>query len=198
MAFRRNLFPYKRAAQPAFEESQKYWIEEELRKLERSVESMQLTYNPSYTGAFLDTTTQVASAANTPQAVTYNTVTYEYGVYRGTPTSRIYFDNPGWYNLEFSLQVQHVTSASASDVVIWVRYNGTDYPNSSTRVHVKGNNEAVFASWNFTGKATGDDYVELMWSTTDVGTVLYAEPATATYPAIPSARMTLTQIGFSE
>ena len=194
MAFIRNLFNYKRAAQPAFEESQKKWIEDELRKLERSIDSMQETYNPSYIGAFYDTTTQVASAVNTPQAVAFNNVSYEFGVYRGTPTSRIYFDNPGYYNLEFSLQVAHVGSASGSDVLLWVNYNGSPYPDSATRVHVKGSGEDIVAAWNLTGKASGGDYVELMWQTTDLNTVLLAEPATSTVPSIPSAIMTLTQI----
>jgi hypothetical protein len=194
MAFFRNLFKYRRTAQPRFEESQKYWIEEELRKLERAIESMQETYNPSYMGSFKSTATQTAATSNTPTAVTFNTVDYEMGVYRGSPTSRIYFDNAGWYNLEFTLQVQHIGSAQASDVVIWVNYLGAPVPNSATRVHIKGQNESVFASWNFTGQATGGDYVELMWSTTRTDTVLYAEAATASVPAIPSARITLTQI----
>ena len=195
MTFSRNLFNYRRSAQPSFEESQKYWLEEELRKIERTLGGAAETYNPSYLGGFKDTTTQVASTVNTATPVTFNTVDYELGVYRGTPTSRIYLEHPGWYNLEFSLQVQHIASASASDIVVWVRYNGSDYPNSARRVHIKGNDESVFASWNFTGQAqNADDYIELMWSTTDLGTVLYTESANAVHPAIPSAVITITQI----
>ena len=194
MAFVRNISPYKRTNQPAFEESYKYWLEEELKKIERSVETMQDVYNPSYLGAFYDTTTQVAATVNTPQAVTFNNISYEYGVSRGTPTSRIYFDNRGFYNLEFTLQVAHIGSAAGSDVVLWVNFNGTPYPDSATRVHVKGSNQDIVASWNLVGEAQPTNYVELMWETTDVNTVLLAEPATLTYPAIPSARMSLTQI----
>lgn len=194
MAFVRNLSPYKRTNQPAFEESYKYWLEEELKKIERSVETMQDVYNPSYLGAFYDTTTQVAATVNTPQAVTFNNISYEYGVARGTPTSRIYFDNRGFYNLEFALQVAHVGSAAGSDVLLWVNFNGTPYPDSATRVHVRGANQDIVASWNLVGEAQPTNYVELMWQTTSVDTVLLAEPATLTYPAIPSARMSLTQI----
>jgi hypothetical protein len=194
MAFTRNISPYKRTNQPAFEESYKYWLEEELKKIERSVETMQETYNPSYLGSFKDTTTQVASAIDTPTPVVFNTIEYELGVYRGTPTSRIYFEHEGYYNLEFSLQVLRASSASASDVYIWVNYNGSPVPNSATKVHVKGNNEAAFASWNFTGRSFGNDYIELIWSTDSTDTILSAETATAIHPAIPSARMTLTQI----
>jgi hypothetical protein len=130
MAFTRNLAPYKRTNQPAFKESYKYWLEEELKKIERSVETMQETYNPSYLGSFKDTTTQVASAIDTPTPVVFNTIEYELGVYRGTPTSRIYFEHEGYYNLEFSLQVLRASSSSASDVYIWVNYNGSPVPNS--------------------------------------------------------------------
>lgn len=194
MAFVRNLAPYKRTSQPAFKESYKYWLEEELKKIERSLETMQETYNPSYIGAFYDTTTQVATTINTPKAVTFNSVSYELGVYRGTPTSRIYFDNPGYYNLEFSLQIAHIASAAGSDVTLWVNFNGTPYPASATKVHVKGTDQNIVAAWNITGRASSNDYVELMWSTTDLSTVLLSEAATTSIPSMPSAIMTLTQI----
>jgi hypothetical protein len=194
MAFLRNLSPYKRTNQPAFEESYKYWLEEELKKIERSVTTMQEAYNPSYLGSFKNTTTQVASAIDTPTPVVFNTIEYELGVHRGTPTSRIYFEHEGYYNLEFSLQTQRAGSAAAADIYIWVNYNGSPVPNSATKVHIKGNNESDFVSWNFTGRSFGNDYIELMWSTTRIDTVLAAEEATAIYPAMPSAAMTLTQI----
>lgn len=194
MTFQRNLSPYKRTNQPAFEESYKYWLEEELKKIERSVTTMQEAYNPSYLGSFKHTLTQTAPAINTAVPVIFNTIEYELGVYRGTPTSRIYFEHEGYYNLEFSLQVLRAGSSSAANVYIWVNYNGSPVPNSSTKVHVKGNDEADFASWNFTGRSFGNDYIELMWSTDTDGTVLASEAATAVHPAIPSAAMTLTQI----
>ena len=194
MGFFRNLFTYKRAAQPAFEESRKYWLEEELKKLERSIGTMQEVYNPSYLGAFFDTTTQVATTINTAKAVVFNGIKYEYGVYRGSPTSRLYFDNPGFYNLEFSLQIAHISSSSGSDVTLWVNFNGVPYPNSAKRVHVRGAGQNIVAAWNFTGEATAGSYVELMWTTTDINTVLLAEPATSIYPAVPSVLITLTQI----
>ena len=194
MAFTRNISPYKRTNQPAFEESYKYWLEEELKKIERSVETMQETYNPSYLGSFKHTVNQIAPAIDTPTPVLFNTIEYELGVHRGTPTSRIYFEHAGYYNLEFSLQVLRAGSASASDIYIWVNYNGSPVPNSATKVHVKGNNDLAFVSWNFTGRSFGNDYIELMWATTTIDTILTAEAATAIYPAMPSARMTLTQI----
>ena len=194
MAFVRNISPYKRTNQPAFKESYKYWLEEELKKIERSVETMQNTYNPSYLGSFKHTLTQTPPAINTAVPVIFNTIEYELGVYRGTPTSRIYFEHEGYYNLEFSLQVLRASSASAANVYIWVNYNGSPVPNSATKVFVKGNNESDFASWNFTGRSFGNDYIELMWSTDTAGTVLAAEAANSIHPAIPSAMMTLTQI----
>lgn len=194
MAFFRNLFRYKRNAQPPFDESLKYWLEDELRKIERSIESMQETYNPSYIGAFRSTQDQAAVTVNTPTAITFNNTDYSFGVYLGTPNSRIYFDNAGYYNMQFSAQIVQTGGASAQDVVIWVRHNGVDVPNSATRLHIQGPGAEAVAAWNFTGYAQPSDYVELMWQTTDTAVILLHENATATHPAIPSVLLDLTQI----
>lgn len=194
MAFFRNLFRYKRDAQPSFEESQKYWVEEQFRKIERSINSMQDVYNPSYIGAFRSTVDQSCAAINTPTAVTVNATDFSFGVYVGTPASRIYFDNPGYYNLQFSLQIVQTGGSSAQDVTIWLRQNGVDVANSATRVHIQGPGAEAVAAWNFTGIVKTNDYLELMWSTTDTGVILLHENATAIHPAIPSVLLDVTQI----
>jgi len=194
MAFFRDLFRYKRDAQPSFEESQKYWLEEQLRKIERSINTMQDVYNPCYIGAFRSTQDQACTAINTPKAITFNNTDYSLGVYLGSPSSRIYFDNPGYYNMQFSIQIVQTGVATAQDVTIWVRLNGTDVPNSATRVHIQGPGAEAVAAWNFTGYAQTNDYVELMWSTTDTGVILLHEDATSVHPAIPSVLLDMTQI----
>jgi hypothetical protein len=195
MSFIRNLFNYRRAAQPSFEESQKYWLDEELKKIERSLGSIIETYNPSYIGSFASTEDQSHTTINTPKAVDFNVVEYEFGVYQGTPTTRIYFDNPGYYNLEFTAQLLKTSGANAADARIWIRYNGEDLPNSALTVHVQGPGAAAVAAWNYTGQAQNSgDYVELMWLVTETSLELHETPAGSNYPATSSVRMTITQI----
>ena len=75
-------------------------------------------------GSFYDTTTQSIAAINTAYAITLNSTgskvndgPMQYGVYIGTPTSRVYVDNTANYNIQFSLQLTS-SSAAAKEVSI--------------------------------------------------------------------------------
>jgi hypothetical protein len=145
-------------------------------------------------GTFFDTTDQTAAAPNTPYAITFNNTDLSAGVYRGTPTSRIYVDRPGAYNFQFSAQLEGTGGGGGAnrDVYIWPRVNGTDIPNSATKVHMKGAGEAYVAAWNFVLRMNTNDYFELMWATTNTNVQILADPATAFCPAIPSVILTVS------
>jgi len=145
-------------------------------------------------GTFYDTTDQTAAAANTAYAITFNNTDLSAGVYRGTPTSRIYVDRPGAYNFQFSLQLESTSGASAKEVYIWARLNGdtTTVANSATKITIQGNNQHYVAAWNFVLKMNTGDYFELMWATTNTSVQILADPATAFCPAIPSAILTVS------
>jgi hypothetical protein len=142
-------------------------------------------------GTFFDTTDQTAAAINTGYPITFNNTDLSEGVYLGTPTSRIYVNRPGAYNFQFSLQLVS-TNASAKDIYIWARINGTDVANSATKITMKGSGEAYVAAWNFVLRLGSDDYFELMWATDNTNVEIAAEAATAFCPAIPSVIMTVT------
>ena len=142
-------------------------------------------------GTFFDTTDQTAAATNTAYAITFDNTDLSAGVYRGTPTSRIYVDRPGAYNFQFSLQLQS-TNASTKLVYIWPRINGVDVPDSATKITMKGAGEAYVAAWNFVLRMNTGDYFELMWATNDITVQLMADPATAFCPAIPSVILTVS------
>ncbi len=76
-------------------------------------------------GAFYDTTTFVPGATGTAYAITFNTVSVEKSIYRGSTTSRIYVTGPGWYNFQFSAQLDN-TSGGDHAIYIWARINVTD------------------------------------------------------------------------
>lgn len=142
-------------------------------------------------GVFSDSTTQTAAAINTAYGVTFNTTDNSHGVTIGSPTSRVYVDRMGTYNFQFSMQLDK-TSATAKNVWIWYRINGTDVANSATKVTLAGSSSAIVAAWNFIDELNANDYFELMWSTDDTGCVIKAEVASSPVPAIPSVILTVS------
>lgn len=146
-----------------------------------------------YYGAFYDTNDQTAAAINTAYAITFDTTDLSFGVERGSPTSRIVINNPGVYNVQFSIQF---TSSSASPhvVSIWPRVNGVDVVNSATNVTMQGSSGKFVAAWNFMLKMKATDYFQLMWSTDNTAVSIEALTASAPVPGVPSIILTVSQV----
>ena len=141
-------------------------------------------------GAFYDTTTQSAAAINTAYAITLNNTSLTQGVSIGTPTSRVYVDRTGSYNIQFSLQLVS-TNAAAKDVYIWADVNGTSVPESATKLTMSGSSNAYVAAWNFVIRMSAGDYFRLMWSTSNTNVQIARIAASAPVPAIPSVILTV-------
>lgn len=144
-------------------------------------------------GMFYDTTTQTAAVINTAYAVTFDSVAYERGVRRGTPTSRIVAGRAGVYNVAFSVQLDK-TAGGTANVNVWGRKNGTNIAWSASRFHIQGNNNEDVVTVNFFVDMADGDYFELIWSTDDTTVQLTAFPAAAPVPGIPSAILTVNQV----
>ena len=142
-------------------------------------------------GSFYDTTTQTAALANTAYAMTFNTTDLSAGVYIGSPTSRVYVDRAGVYNIQFSAQLDN-TSGGDHLAWIWLRVNGTDVANTASEVRLKGNDAELVAAWNFLYNFKADDYFQLMWAVGNTGVQIKAAAAAAPVPAIPSVILTVT------
>lgn len=142
-------------------------------------------------GAFHDTTTQTAAAINTAYGVKFNTTDLSSDVYIGSPTSRVYVDRGGLYNIQFSIQLDN-TSGGNHLVYIWLRINGTNVADSASQVRLKGTDGELVAAWNFVQRLVAGDYFELMWSVSDTSVQILAQAAAAPVPAIPSALLTVT------
>jgi hypothetical protein len=142
-------------------------------------------------GSFYDTTDQTAAVINTAYAMTFNSTDITQGVYIGTPTSRVYVDTHNVYNIQFSAQFVN-TAGGTHNVWVWLRKNGTDVANSATTLRLQGNNAEAVAAWNFLLDMNAGDYFELMWEVSDLAVALFADPATAVHPAIPSVILTVT------
>jgi hypothetical protein len=141
-------------------------------------------------GAFYDTTTQTAAAINTAYAITFDSTSLTQGVSIGTPTSRVYVDRTGSYNIQFSLQLVS-TNAASKDVYIWADVNGTSVPESATKLTMSGSSNAYVAAWNFVIRMSAGDYFRLMWSTSNTNVQIARIAASAPVPAIPSVILTV-------
>ena len=145
-------------------------------------------------GSFYDTTNQ-SVAIDGIAAMTYNTTVSSYGV-NIVSGSRIKFDYAGIYNIQFSTQFERGSGSTAKDVAIWLRLNGSDVPNSATRITFQGAGGHYFvAAWNFFQSVNKNDYCEIMWTQNDSIEIAY-DPANLTipYPAIPSVILTVNKI----
>jgi hypothetical protein len=174
---------------PAASEDDIAVIQSQLQALALSPPPQQFR-TPRY-GSFYDTTDQTAAVINTAYAMTFNTTDISYGVTRGTTTSRISVDRPNIYNIQFSAQFLN-TGGGAHRVWVWLRKNGTNVPDSATVIRIQGNNSEAVAAWNFLLQMNAGDYFELMWEVDNTGISLFADPATAIHPAIPSVLLSVT------
>lgn len=149
--------------------------------------------SPTPHASYFDTTTQTNPVASAVNLFTYNSVETEFQVTRGTPTSKIYVNDTGIYNFQFSAQLDK-TGGSASSVFIWPRINGVNVPNSATKVVIDGPNNEVVPAWNFVLVLESGDYFELAWESADTDVVIRAEAAASNYPAIPSIILTVSWV----
>jgi len=148
-------------------------------------------------GAFQDSTDQTAANTTTAYAVTFDTTDFSNGVTLSN-SSRLNVSQAGIYNLQFSIQFKNTTN-DGQDVDVWFRKNGTNIDNSNSRFHVvarksTGDPSHLVASLNFFVSLVANDYMEIMWRTTDVGISIehFATSSTPTRPAVPSVIATMS------
>ena len=150
-------------------------------------------------GAFQDSTDQTAANTTTAYAVTLNTTDYSSGVYVSS-SSRINVRNYGVYNIQFSIQFKNTTN-DGQDVDIWFRKNGTNVDASNSRFHLParksgGDPSHLIAALNFFLELNANDYIEIMWRTTNTGVSIehFDTSTSPTRPAVPSAIVTASYV----
>jgi hypothetical protein len=148
-------------------------------------------------GAFQDSTDQTAANTTTAYAITFDTTDFNNGVTLSN-SSRLNVSQAGIYNIQFSVQLVNTTNASV-DIDIWFRKNGTNIDKSNSRFGLAprkslGDPFHLIGAINFFVSLDTNDYVELMWRTSDVGAYIehYAASSTPTRPSIPSVIATVT------
>jgi hypothetical protein len=145
-----------------------------------------------YAGGFASTATQTLSGASTATAVTFNTINYAAGVSLSA-SSRINVTRAGAFVISATISLDKTTGGSTL-AYLWLRKNGVDVANSTSRWRLKGNDDEVLVPLLATLSLTHSDYVELMWAADDINVILNAHAATAFAPASPSALLSITQV----
>jgi hypothetical protein len=133
--------------------------------------------------------------------MTLNTTDFSNAV--SISSSKIIVDNPGIYNLQFSVQVQNLGNAP-HDIFIWLRQgndggSSADIVGSTGKVGLParknpGDPFHDIKGWNYFLSMNADDYIQIYWSTTsaDVSIQTYAASGTPTKPSTASVVATLS------
>jgi hypothetical protein len=145
-------------------------------------------------GSFYDLTNQTAGALDTPQPVTFDTTVLSYGI-SVQNGSELTIETPGAYLLAFSLQLHNIGGGgSGENFYVWIRYNGTTYANSASRVLVaNGRYDVVTLTFLGESQAPGD-FVEIMWEVNNLSIRLESIAASGDRPAVPSVIASLQRV----
>lgn len=102
----------------------------------------------------------------------------------------------GVYNFAFSFQFHNDGGGGNGQTVeIWFAKNGTAIPDSNTRIAVNTNSPYVVSAWNIFQKLNATDYLQMYWATDNHHIRMKYNTGTMGGPAIPSAIITVNQVG---
>jgi len=156
--------------------------------------------NPGYWGSFWDGTSQVAALANTAYAIKLRQVDTSSRGTKIISNEQITFDHPGIYSITFSIQFSN-TDNSIHDINVWLRKNGTNVSASDSRFSIIARHGSVdgnvIGCVNFVLGLTTNDYLELIWATSNVAAYIHAEAAQTSpyaHPSVPGIICTVTQV----
>ena len=156
--------------------------------------------NPGYWGSFWDETSQVAALANTAYAIKLRQVDTSSRGTKIISNERITFDHPGIYSITFSIQFSN-TDNSIHDINVRLRKNGTNVSASDSRFSIIARHGSVdgnvIGCVNFVLGLTTNDYLELMWATSNVAAYIHAEAAQTSpyaHPSVPGIICTVVQV----
>jgi len=162
-------------------------------KLNPFTSQLDTVRNQMLWGSFYDTTQQIATAANTDYSIGINSTDPDSRGISIASGSRVTFSRAGVYSITYSIQFTN-SDTSIHDVNVWLRKNDSgasgDVPASDSKFSIiskHGNiNGNVIGCVNYVLKLAANDYLELIWSTTNVAAKIESLPASESGPAHPS------------
>ena len=145
-------------------------------------------------GSFYDTTNQNNQNSGLANPMRLNTTDSANGVSL-VDGSKVKVANTGVYNIQFSAQIIN-TLLDLTNVDIWLAKNGDPVSNTNTTITLDKKENRYVASWNFMIELNANDYIELMWFSSQANAQIHYAPAQTnpTRPAIPSLILTINQV----
>ena len=162
---------------------------------------------PSQTGSLVESAyislfssaSQQLAVSGAAQPVTFTSVWAQKGISL-VSGSQLVMEKAGVYQFNFVAQVQNTENA-VHDSYFWIKYNGSNFPNSATQMSLLARKNdstpsAQLMTVNIVGVAQNDnDYIELYW-TGDSDTIRLNEtPANGPVPEIPSIIADIIRVG---
>jgi hypothetical protein len=153
---------------------------------------------PRSHGSFSSSINQSQTISNVPHIFTYNTFAGVEGMTESA--GQITSTNGGTYVITFSIQFARTSGGTATIAEAWVRKNGTDVPNTNSRILLAGggNGETIMTIPVNLDLAAGEYFEIVMGTPNYTNTIAQAFPARTTpyvAPAIPSIIVTADQVG---
>jgi hypothetical protein len=153
--------------------------------------SYKSTLIPLLQGAGFYSTQTQSGSANVSGSFTFNNniTTDEIQIVSG---SRIVCPTPATYNIQFSIQI--VQGSGESDVVVWLKKNGSNVTNSASHIYVPSNKKVLVALNLWDQTTNPNDYYELAYQSNDNSTTYQYIAPSGNLPGSPSVILTINQV----
>lgn len=162
---------------------------------------------PSQTGSFVEsayiscysTSSQILVQSGSAQPVTFTNLWVHNGI-NLVSGSRLVMENPGIYKFSFIAQIQNTDNA-VHDAYFWIKYNGSNFPNSTTKITLPTRKDSGDASTqlmavNILGNNIVENgYIELWWTGDNTNLSLKETPAFGQIPETPSIIANIIRLG---
>ena len=140
------------------------------------------------------TTTQVATAINTAQAIGWDAPSFNSGIALDpADNTKIVFEEEGVYLLAFAVELLS-SSSNAKSGWFWPRINGVDVPGSTIKVTLSDNGHHIVMSRSAAFPMTAGSYLQAMWAVDDLTLWIDAPAATAFAPSSPAVTLAITRL----
>jgi hypothetical protein len=149
--------------------------------------------------SIFSTASQALITSGSEQAITFTSQWASKGVTL-ISGSEIHFEKAGAYEFNFVAQVAN-SSNQPKDSWFWIKYNGTNFPNSATQMTLPARKNdsqpsAQLVTVSILGLALNDaDYIELYWTGESTDTTLKEDAANGPIPEIPSVIGSIKRVG---
>jgi hypothetical protein len=173
-------------------------------------ETKKITYGNLYNGirdgvvessyiSLYSTASQALIQSGSEQVVTFTSLWAEQGISLVNGT-KLTMGNQGVYKFSFVAQLSNSDNA-VHNGYFWIKYNGTNFPNSTTKMTLptrkdSGDASAQLMSINIVGENVVDNgYIELWWTGDDTALSLKQTPAFGPIPETPSIIANIIRVG---